>query len=301
MYSILAVDDEKANLAVLNQILSAEYSVYMAKSGAQALQLIGKNRPDLILLDILMPEMDGFEVLAKLKEDPGTKKIPVICITGLDSEDDEEKGLRLGAADYIKKPFKPALVKARISTQMEIVHQMRTIERLGLTDSLTDISNRRSFDDRLEMEWRRAIREKKPLSFLMMDLDKFKHYNDTYGHPQGDALLKAVAKIFSAKAQRPADLPARLGGEEFGVLLPDTGLEAALLIAESIRADVEDLQVPTADGSEMTAVTISIGVVSAVPEENDSIKDFICSADKNLYAAKTAGRNSICTQAVEGG
>jgi diguanylate cyclase (GGDEF)-like protein len=294
MYSILAVDDERANLTVLNRILSPDYSIYTAKSGPQALQLIAGNKPDLILLDIIMPGMDGFEVLAKLKENEDAKRIPVICITGLDSEDDEEKGFHLGAVDYIKKPFKNAIVKARVFTHLEIVRQMRIIERLGLTDPLTDIPNRRSFDDRITMEWRRAIREKRPISFLMMDIDKFKDYNDTYGHLQGDTLLKAVAGVFVVQAKRPADLPVRLGGEEFGLLLPETSLESALVIAEAIRADIEALRIPTADGGEITTTTISIGVVSAIPEENNSIKDFIIRADENLYVAKASGRNKFC-------
>ncbi|MDR3338344.1 MAG: diguanylate cyclase [Treponema sp.] len=298
-YTILIVDDEKANLTILNQILSEEYEIYMAKSGKAAFKLAVEGKPDLILLDILLPDINGFDVLVNLKENPETRSIPVICITGLDSEKDEEKGFLLGAVDYIKKPFKHTIVKVRVKNHMEIVRQMHVIERLGLIDPLTDIANRRSFDDRIAMEWRRAIREKRPISFFMMDIDKFKNYNDTYGHLQGDALLKAAAKIFTLNARRPADLPARLGGEEFGILLPNTGFEAALLIAESIRADVEALRVPTEDGSEMTGTTISIGVVSVLPGGNDLVKDFISRADENLYAAKETGRNKVCAKPVE--
>jgi diguanylate cyclase (GGDEF)-like protein len=149
------------------------------------------------------------------------------------------------------------------------------------------------------MEWRRAIREKQPISFFMLDIDKFKNYNDTYGHLQGDALLKAVAKIFTVNARRPADLSARLGGEEFGILLPCTGPEAALLIAENIRADVEALKVPTADGSEITGTTVSIGVVTTTPAGKDMVKDFISRADENLYAAKETGRNKVYAKAVD--
>jgi diguanylate cyclase (GGDEF)-like protein len=299
-YRILVIDDEKTNLIILNRILSEEYEVFMAKTGKMALKLAFEEKPDLILLDIILPDISGFDILVKLQSDPATNSIPVICITGLDSEQDEEKGFLLGAVDYIKKPFKSTIVNIRVNTHMKIVRQMRLIEKLGLTDPLTDISNRRSFDERIDMEWRRAIREKTPISFLMMDIDKFKDYNDTYGHPQGDALLKAAAKIFSVRAKRPADLPARIGGEEFGVLLPDTRLGAALLIAESIRADMEALRVPTADGSEMTTTTISIGIATAFPKEHDLIKDFISHADENLYAAKTSGRNRVFAKAADG-
>ncbi|MDR1966452.1 MAG: diguanylate cyclase [Synergistaceae bacterium] len=292
---ILVVDDEKSNLAVLNQILSMEYTVLTARSGEEALKRVEADSPDLILLDIIMPGMDGFQVLVKLKGADHTKNIPVIVITGLSGENNEERGFFLGAVDYITKPFKNAIVKARVRTHMMIVNQMRTIERLGLVDPLTDISNRRSFDDRIDVEWRRCTRENKPISFLMMDIDKFKTYNDTYGHPQGDILLQSMAKLFCASARRPADIVARLGGEEFGILLPETTLDNALAIAEKIRQDVESLQIPTSDGQTMTSATISIGVASIIPGETDIIRNFIEKADEYLYAAKNSGRNRVCS------
>jgi diguanylate cyclase (GGDEF)-like protein len=294
-YSILLVDDEKANLLVLNTLLAAEYTIFTAKSGEEALSRAAEDPPDLILLDIILPGMDGFEVLRRLKESPDTRSIPVIIITGLQSDADEEKGLLLGAVDYITKPVKNAIVIARVKTHIQIVHQMRIIERLGLVDPLTDIANRRCFDDRIGIEWRRAVREEKPIAFLMMDVDKFKNYNDTWGHPQGDVLLKAMARIFTSAARRPGDLAARLGGEEFGVLLPDTELEAALKVAEYIRSRIEKKRIPVADGKMETGATISIGVVSLVPSRDMLIADFFSAADRYLYAAKEGGRNRICS------
>jgi diguanylate cyclase (GGDEF)-like protein len=293
-YRVLVVDDEKSNLMVLHKILSPEYTIFTAKSGGEGLRRAAADRPDLILLDIIMPDMDGFEVLKKLKESPDTFNIPVVFITGLDTEADEERGLLLGAVDYITKPFKNAIVIARVKTHIQIVRQIRMIERLGLVDPLTDIPNRRCFDDRLRTEWKRAIRDKKPIAFMMMDVDKFKAYNDTYGHPQGDVLLKTIAGIFASAARRPGDLAARLGGEEFGVLLPDTDLSGALEIAEDIRSRVESTRVPAAEGK-ITAATISIGVVSLVPSKADSIEDLIAQADRCLYTAKKTGRNRICS------
>jgi diguanylate cyclase (GGDEF)-like protein len=290
-HGILVIDDEKSNLMVLNGILSPDYTVFTAKSGKEGLNRAMADQPDLILLDIIMPEMNGFEVLKALKGSEETRRIPVIIITGLDNEDDEERGFSLGAVDYIGKPFKNAIVKARVKTHMQIVRQIRTIERIGLVDGLTDIPNRRCFDDRLALEWRRALREGRPLSFLMTDLDKFKSYNDTYGHPQGDALLRTVAKILSAAAKRPADLAARLGGEEFGLLLPETGAEAAREIAERIRASVEAARVPA--GNILTQTTMSIGFVSLVPAEQMTPEAFVAAADKNLYTAKESGRNQV--------
>jgi diguanylate cyclase (GGDEF)-like protein len=291
-YSVLIVDDEKSNLMLLNQILSPEYTIFTAKSGIEALSRAEHDKPDLILLDIIMPDISGFDVLAQLKEAHSTRDIPVIIITGLTGEDEEEKGLFLGAEDYITKPFKNAIVRARVNTHIQILHHMRTIEHLGLVDPLTNIANRRCFDDRMSMEWRRAIREKLPISFLMMDIDKVKTYNDTYGHPQGDVLLKAIAGIFVAAARRPSDLAARLGGEEFGVLLPNTGAENALMIAEKIRAQVEAMRVPTADKT-ITTATISIGAATCVPLDGEDPKNFLSRADENLYKAKTNGRNQV--------
>jgi diguanylate cyclase (GGDEF)-like protein len=294
-YRVLVVDDEKANLMVLNKILSSEYVVLTAKSGGEGLSRVSSDRPDLILLDIVMPDMNGFDLLKTLKASPETRAIPVIIITGLDNEADEEKGFVLGAVDYITKPFKNAIVIARVRTHIQIVHQMRTIERLGLVDPLTDIPNRRCFDDRINLEWRRAIRDKKPIAFMMMDVDKFKTYNDTYGHPQGDILLKAIAGVFTSVVRRPGDIAARLGGEEFGVLLPDTPLEGALEIAEEIRAKVEAVRISAVDGK-ITTTTISIGVVSLVPSADTTIEAFVAKADEYLYAAKETGRNRVCSE-----
>lgn len=292
-YHILLIDDEKSNLMVLNTILSAEYTIFIAKSGQEGLSRAMMDKPDLILLDILMPEMNGFEVLKHLKESVDTNAIPVIIITGLDDEAHEEKGFQLGAVDYIRKPFKDTIIKARIKTHIQIIHQLRTIERLGMMDGLTNIPNRRCFNDHINMEWWRAMREQKPLSFMMIDVDKFKAYNDTYGHPQGDTLLQTLAQILSAAAMRSTDLAARLGGEEFGLLLPNTALSAALGIAEKLRATVETTQIPTVDGR-ITSVTISVGVVSLVPSEAITMGAFIATADSNLYTAKKNGRNQVC-------
>ncbi|MDR2021290.1 MAG: diguanylate cyclase [Treponema sp.] len=294
-YKILIIDDEKANLLVLHTILSREYTVFTAKSGEEGLERIAGDRPDLILLDIIMPGMNGFDLLKKLKDSSETRSIPVMIITGLDNDADEERGLLLGAVDYITKPFKNAIILARVRTHIRIVQQIRTIERLGLVDPLTDIPNRRCFDEHFAMEWRRALRDKKPVSFMMMDVDKFKNYNDVYGHPQGDTLLRTIAGIFTAAARRPGDLAARLGGEEFGVLLPNTELNAALIIAEKIRSKVEACRIPTADNKNITAATISIGAASMVPSAETHMEDLIKQADKLLYAAKEAGRNRVCS------
>ncbi|MDR2689087.1 MAG: diguanylate cyclase [Azoarcus sp.] len=289
--TILVVDDEKTNLALLHHILASDYNVIAAKSGQEALDRVATTLPDLILLDIVMPGMDGFDIIRKLKDNPDTRNIPVIFITALDSEADEEKGLELGALDYITKPFKEAIVRTRVRNHMQIVHQMRLIERLGLLDPLTAIANRRSFDEHMTREWGSALREHTPISLLMMDVDKFKTYNDTHGHPQGDVLLKALAKLIAAAARRPRDIAARIGGEEFVILCPETDHVGALDIAEQLRAAVAAMTLPA--GQISTSTTISIGVVTHLPAEGDSPQAFIELADKRLYAAKTSGRNRV--------
>ena len=291
--SILIVDDEEADLLFLTQVLKSTYNIYTAENGENALKLVNEYMPDLILLDIIMPEMDGYQTIIELKKNQKTKKIPVIFISSLDSDEEEEKGLSLNAADYIVKPFSAMLVKLRVRNQIQIVNQLRTIEYLSMTDQLTNIPNRRSFDERLGLEWRLAKREHKSISLLMMDLDKFKDVNDEYGHQQGDVVLQTIAKLIPMSFRRPGDFAARWGGEEFAVLLPNTPLENAVGIAEKIRASIEDAQIPCHNGS-IIKITVSIGVNTQIPSQSSAVDDFILKADTALYAAKEAGRNKVC-------
>lgn len=293
-YSILVVDDDKTSLDVLNNILKSTYTVYVAKSGSMALRRAREDRPDLIILDIVMPDMSGFGVLSELKRDADTRDIPVVCVTGLANVKDEEKGFFLGAADYITKPFNNSIVKARVKNQIDILKHMRTIERLGLIDALTNLPNRRCFDNQINVEWSRAVREKTPISLLMMDVDFFKPYNDTYGHPQGDVLLEALGQVFSSELRRSTDIAARIGGEEFAVVLPNTDANGAVTIAEKLRERVESEKVPLRDGDFAPGVTISVGVASESPTGESSLESFISRADKALYSAKAAGRNRVC-------
>jgi diguanylate cyclase (GGDEF)-like protein len=291
--SVLIVDDDKLNLKVLTNILSAEYTIYTAKDGPTALEMAEEYSPDLILLDIIMPGMDGYEVLAALKKSEKLRETPVIFITGLDSSADEEKGLTLGAADYISKPFNAMVTTLRVRHQIRIVNQIRIIERLSMVDTLTNLANRRSFNNRLHWEWRRSMREKTPISILILDLDKFKTYNDTYGHLEGDALLKAVAKIFADALKRSDDFIARWGGEEFIALLSHTDIEGAFNVGDTLRENVESAVFPLANGQN-TKVTVSIGTNTIVPTQECVMEDFISKADKALYIAKETGRNRVC-------
>jgi len=291
-FTILITDDAKANLEILSGILSPFYNIMISRSGARALELAEERQPDLILLDILMPEMSGFEVISQLKGSSSTNKIPVIFITGLSGVEDEEKGFFLGAVDYITKPFNKSIVKARVNTHIKIVDQMRTIEQIALIDPLTKISNRRGFENRLDAEWTKAARERTPISILMLDVDKFKYYNDTYGHQQGDAVLKAFSDITTRSLKRPVDFAARWGGEEFVILLPYTDISGAAEVAERVRGNVESTKIPTEDGAD-TSITVSIGVNTVIPDGAATVANFISIADQALYKAKETGRNKV--------
>ena len=289
---LLIVDDEKMNLKVLTNILISDYTILTATNGKEAIQRAVEYKPDLILLDILMPEMDGYQTLSEIKKTESIKKTPVVFITGLNSDEDEEKGLSLDAADYITKPFSAMIVKIRVRNQIQIVNQLKMIERLSLTDQLTELPNRRYFDDRINMEWRQAIRERTQISLLLIDIDRFKNINDAYGHQNGDIVLKILSGILKKSLKRPGDFSARWGGEEFIILMPNTSLEGAFEIAEKIRTDIEKEDIFLENGKRINT-TVSIGVNSYSPEKTCSVQAFISDTDKALYTAKDAGRNKV--------
>lgn len=292
--SVLIVDDEVLNITALSQILSSEYTIYVAKEGKDAIETAKEIKPCVILLDVLMPGMSGFDVITTLKSTEETRDIPVIFLTGLNSPKDEEKGLALGAADYIYKPFTPAIVKLRIRNQVQILNQMRIIYQLSITDTLTNTYNRRYFNTRFSQEWQRALREKTTLSIFMLDVDHFKQYNDTHGHLQGDFILLCISGIVKEGLKRPADLLARWGGEEFAVMMPSTDMDGAYKTAEDIRLAVEKSVFPLDDNSP-SKVTVSIGVNSTIPDVNSSINRFVAETDRALYRAKETGRNKTVT------
>jgi PleD family two-component response regulator len=220
--SVLIVDDMVSNIEILSGVLGSEYDVLFATSGKDALDIAHDQTPDLILLDVVMPDMDGYEVCAKLKADEKTRDIPVIFVTAMDQEEDESKGLNAGVIDYITKPVRSSIVKARVRNHLELKRYRDLLKELSTVDGLTGIPNRRRFDEVLESEWRRARRNQTPLSLLLMDIDFFKAYNDHYGHVAGDDCLRQLAKGLAEIVRRPADLVARYGGEEF-VLLSNLG------------------------------------------------------------------------------
>ena len=293
---ILMVDDDAFNIKALNLVLSEDYHVLFASSGHSALEIATRTQPDLILLDIQMPEMDGFEVCRALKADPLLCDVPVIFLTALTDETDETIGLELGAVDYLAKPIKPALVKLRVRNHLELKQQRDHLNRLSLIDGLTELANRRAFDERLEQEWRRAMRAKAFLSLAMIDIDFFKGYNDAYGHLAGDDCLRYVANTLATSLKRAGDFVARYGGEEFVAILPSLNDKGVHVMAETMRESVAKLRIPHRSSAIAPYVTISIGAVSLMPVFGTVSRSMVATCDQQLYRAKSHGRNRVCIE-----
>lgn len=292
-YSILIVDDEKTNLDVLNHILKNDYTVYVAKTGGMALRRAREDRPDLILLDILMEDMSGYEVLKELKKADETRNTPVIFITGLSNAADEEKGFLMGAVDYIIKPFNNTIVKARIRKSMVEVRQRRIIEGAHDIDVLTGMPNRHNFEECLMAEWRQAVRDGAPLSVMRIDLDHFEQYNEVHGYLQGDILLQTIVNAFARNLKRPADYAARIGRDEFAAILPGTGSRGAEAVAEEIRRMVELMDVPRMGTADVKA-TVSIGAAGCNPKESEDFTEIMNEAGSALTQAQQSGGNQVC-------
>ena len=293
---ILIVDDVPTNVQILAQALNSLYRIKVANNGIDALEIVQREQPDLILLDVMMADMDGFEVCRSLKASTNTDKIAVIFVTAKNAESDEELGLNLGAVDYITKPYVLPVVKARIRNHIRLKQQADLLESLSLLDALTHIPNRRRFDETLVTEWRRAVRDETPLTLIMIDIDHFKQYNDHYGHGAGDICLQTVAKELSRCLVRPCDLVARYGGEEFVVILPDTAGEAGLQVAERLRERIENLGLPHAYSATAPVITISLGLATQLKMPEYFLPKMLNdAADNALYLAKADGRNRVCS------
>ncbi|WP_372879756.1 diguanylate cyclase [Spongiibacter marinus] len=291
---LLLVDDQPVNIQTLYQIFADDHEVFMATSGEQALALCRDKQPDLVLLDVIMPDMDGLETCQRLKEDADTADIPVIFVTSQNSPEEETHGLEVGAVDFISKPVNPAVVRARVKTQLTLKAQTDALRMLASLDGLTGVPNRRIFDERLDAEWRACRRSASPLSLLMVDVDHFKLYNDHYGHLDGDQCLKSIASALASSVERGRDMLARFGGEEFVCLLPDTDLEGAKHIAEKLRQAVEGLAIPHVESKTAATVTVSLGVATTAQCDALEPPDLLKVADEQLYLAKQSGRNRVC-------
>jgi diguanylate cyclase (GGDEF)-like protein len=317
--NILIVDDRPENLFVLESLLeNMNCNIIKANSGNEALSLMFDYDFALVLLDVQMPEMDGFETAELMRGNLRTRYIPVMFVTAISKEQKcIFKGYEVGAVDYLFKPIEPVILKSKVRVFIEMYNQKKIVEEqskllqlkiqelsqlkadnhrlenLSIRDGLTGISNRRHFDEYLEVSYKNSMRSGKSLSLIMIDIDFFKAYNDNYGHLKGDESLIKVAKSMASTINRPLDLVARYGGEEFVVVLPETDLEGARTVAHKIRKDVEELAITHEYSNVQPHITISLGVATMTHTHSISITDFIREADKALYKAKCSGRNTV--------
>ena len=288
---LLVVDDQPIHLQVLYRALSGDHQLFMATSGAQALKVVREQTPDLVLLDVVMPDMDGFEVLQQLKSNPETAAIPVIFVTAHGGDEIETQCLHAGAVDFIPKPVNPSVVRARVKTHLTLKFQSDFLRDMAFLDGLTGVSNRRQFDERLPVEWGRAQRHGSALTLIMLDVDSFKAYNDHYGHQQGDACLRRVGEALRLNVRRAGELVARYGGEEFVVVMPGATVEQALQMAEAVRVAVWDARIAHVASPVAPELTVSLGVAVGTPRATDLPDHLIQVADAALYEAKRQGRN----------
>lgn len=292
MEKILIVDDSLVQATQLKTILEEEYEVTVAQSAEDGLREASEGDFSLILLDVVMPEMDGFTLLKKLQEEIITQSVPVILITTLSDVADEQQGFVLGAVDYITKPFNPSIVKARIKTHVKLFRYCRQIERQSMTDQLTGLANRRRYERYSLIKWREAARLQVPFSICMLDIDHFKVYNDTFGHPAGDQVIAAVAKTMSSCLKRSTDFLARYGGEEFVALSMDNQADKVFNHLKRARQAIEDLHIPHNPAISQW-VTVSVGGITVVPPIDGDYDFFLQLADTMLYDAKKRGRNRV--------
>ncbi len=288
-FTVLIVDDQPTNIQLIYQLLKDDYQILMATSGTQAINVCKESQPDLVLLDVIMPEMDGLQTCRLIKNDPTIADIPVIFITGLTAQEDQDACWEAGGVDFLKKQFNINTLKNRIKAHLTLKHQADLLRSLAYLDGLTGLNNRRYFDQHLKPHLAQAYRKKQPLSLLLIDIDYFKQYNDTFGHLEGDDCLKKVATTLHQCCRRPTDIAARYGGEEFAMILPETDQEGIWYVANLVQDKIKTLCIdhPAAENG---FLTISIGGAVDL-EGSHSPEQLIKLADNMLYQAKNTGRN----------
>lgn len=290
---VLVIDDVEMNAMLISSVVSTLCDVMIATSGEQALEMAKQHRPELILLDVLMPGMDGFEVFRQLKNDPRTASIPVIFLTGVSDVSAEEVGLNMGAVDFIAKPFRTAVLLARVRNHLELVRQRQLLERLSHSDGLTGVANLRYFNAMLSSEFSRMKRHGRHLGLLMLEVDGFNAFNDQYGHLRGDECLQKIADVMTNCLARPGDLVARYGGAEFVCLLPETTHENCVLLAQKIQTGIADLRIPDASAQDAAFVTASIAVAAAHTEQLSNGQQLLGMANARLHWVRHSARNCI--------
>jgi two-component system chemotaxis family response regulator WspR len=319
---VLLVDDQLIIVEAVRRMLADQPDIefHYVTDAAMALQTAMQLHPTVILQDLVMPTIDGFALIQQYRERESLRNVPVIVLSAKEDPKLKAHSFATGANDYmVKLPDKLELLArvryhsgAHISrlqrdqafhflreSQKKLADANIELQKLAALDALTGIANRRRFDETMELEWQRGRRDKKPLTLLLCDVDFFKFYNDSFGHQAGDLCLKKVAAVLTEHLKRPADLAARYGGEEFAIILPETELTGALIVAESCRRHLEQLAIENPQATtELSCVTMSIGVASMVPSPKSSVEELIAQADQALYAAKRGGRNRVVNAAT---
>ncbi|WP_273805989.1 MULTISPECIES: diguanylate cyclase domain-containing protein [unclassified Pseudomonas] len=292
---ILIVDDQKSNLRVLGDLLRNEARIMLAKSGVQALTKAAREHPDLILLDVVMPGIDGLQLIQLFKRRAETSAIPVIFITAAYDLHREVECFELGASDFIQKPFNPLAVLARVRLHLQLARQRRLLEELAHMDPLTAVGNRRRFDEQLTIEWQLAVSRRGSLAIAMLDIDYFKQYNDTHGHGAGDQALARVAQVLEQRI-RERDCLARYGGEEFVLLLPGATRTAAEAVLERCRQGIAELRIAHPLAEDRLWLTMSMGLACCSPTPEQTPDGLLKAADNLLYQAKAEGRNRLVSR-----
>jgi len=296
---ILIVDDDKINRKMLKELLQEQAKIIFAKNGKQAVELARKHVPDLILLDVVMPDFSGFDVIEVLKNDPETMNISVIFVTGLANDDDEERGFNLGGCDYIYKPFKSNIVIARVMMHLELIRQRKMLDEIAHIDALTGVNNRRKMDIVLQDEVTVNKHENTTLLVAILDIDYFKPYNDNYGHGAGDVALSQVGQVLREIFLRPRDFVARYGGEEFVIILPDCDIAGAEIMLSNIAQSIKDKMIKHEYSSVSSYLTVSMGAVIVKSSESSIVANIMKQADTLLYQAKNNGRNQWCIAVLD--
>lgn len=293
MYKVLVVEDEPTSTEIIRSQLEEKYLVTYATTKQQGLDLLKADKFDLLLLDVVLPDGNGLDICKEIKANHDRYgEIAIVIITGLNDPATEVIGLKLGANDYIDKPIHGAVLSARVELQIQLLRKTQLLAELARIDALTEVANRRAFDDYLEKSWNHALRISAPISLALIDVDFFKQYNDIYGHPAGDHCLKQVAQCMRACVKRGSDHIARIGGEEFAILLFDCELEHAQQVMKSIQDKFAELAIPHEGSALRDTVSLSIGVCTAYPDIDDR-EYYLAAADKLLYQAKKNGRNMV--------